>query len=355
VVTTALRRTALHDVHADLGAKLVEFGGFEMPLAYPTGTVREHLACRTDAVVFDVSHLGTVRVGGADALDRLQLALCNDLAKVAAGRAQYTQLLNDEGGVLDDIIVWWVDDARFDVMPNASNTQRVLDAIGGEDVTASRSVLAVQGPNAREKLSTIAPEAAAVGRFRVAAATVAGRPAMVAGTGYTGEDGVEVAVDNADAEVVFAALLAAGITPAGLGARDTLRLEAALPLHGHELSATITPLEVGLSWVVGWDKPAFRGRDALLAQRAAGPSRALRGFVTESRQPPRDGAIVRRGDGELGTVTSGNFSPVLGSGIALALVGTSSPVEAGDPVELEVRGRPLAATCRALPFVEKRR
>jgi aminomethyltransferase len=355
VVTTALRRTALHDVHANLGAKLVEFGGFEMPLAYPTGTVAEHLACRTDAVVFDVSHLGTVRVGGLDALATLQLALCNDLAKVGPGRAQYTQLLNDEGGVVDDIIVWWVDDARFDVMPNASNTSGVLAAVGGDDVTSARTVLAVQGPRARERLATIGAEAAAVGRFRVAAATVAGRRAMVAGTGYTGEDGVEVAVDNDDAEAVLAALVAAGVTPAGLGARDTLRLEAALPLHGHELSATITPLEAGLSWVVGWDKPTFTGREALVAQRAAGPARALRGLLAATRQPPRDGADVRTDGASVGTVTSGNFSPVLGRGIALALVTTTAAPEPGDSVKLEVRGRPLAAQCVAVPFVEKHR
>jgi aminomethyltransferase len=353
VVTTALRRTALHDAHAELGAKLVGFGGFEMPLAYPTGTVAEHLCCRTDAVVFDVSHLGTVRVEGPGALEDLQGALCNDLSKVAPGRAQYTQLLNDDGGVLDDLIVWWVDEARFDVMPNASNTSRVLAAIGGVDVTASRSVLAVQGPRARERVATLGAEAAAVGRNRVAAATVAGRPAVVAGTGYTGEDGVEIAVDNADAEGVFAALLAAGVTPAGLGARDTLRLEAALPLHGHELSPSISPLEAGLSWVVGWKKPAFPGKDALEAQRASGPPRSLRGFVTETRQPPRDGAAVLDADRALGAVTSGNFSPVLGRGIALALVATATAPDPGDPVALEVRGRRLAARCAALPFVEK--
>ena len=355
MVTTALRRTALHDVHAALGARLVEFGGFEMPLAYPTGTVAEHLACRSDAVVFDVSHLGTVRVQGPEARETLQLALCNDLAKVAPGRAQYTQLLNDDGGVLDDIIVWWVTDDRFDVMPNASNTSRVLAAVGGDDVTAGRSVLAVQGPRARERLAAIGAQAAAVGRFRVAAATVAGRPATVAGTGYTGEDGVEVAVDNDDAEAVFAALVAAGVTPAGLGARDTLRLEAALPLHGHELSATITPLEAGLGWVVGWDKPSFLGRDALVAQRAQGPRRTLRGLVATTRQPPRDGAVVRRGEVVLGSVTSGNFSPVLGRGIALALLDAADAPSPGDAVELDVRGRPLAATCAALPFVEKHR
>ena len=353
MVTNALRRTALHDAHEALGAKLVGFGGFEMPLAYTAGTVHEHLACRHDAVVFDVSHLGTVRVHGADAFATLQSALCNDLAKISPGRAQYTQLLNSTGGVLDDIIVWWVDDERFDVMPNASNTERVVHAIGGVDVTAGRSVLAVQGPNARARLATIAPEAAAVGRFRVQASTVAGADVLAAGTGYTGEDGVELAVDNDDAEAVFAAILAAGVEPAGLGARDTLRLEAALPLHGHELGPDITPLEAGLGWVVGWDKLAFTGRDALLAQRATGAPRTVRGFVTDTRQPPRDGAVVLRESSTLGVVTSGNFSPVLARGIALALLDAERAPSPGDRVALEVRGRPLDATCVALPFVKK--
>ena len=355
VQTEALRRTALYQQHADLGAKLVGFGGFEMPLAYPTGTLREHLACREDAVVFDVSHLGTVRVAGSAALETLQQSLCNDLSKVSPGRAQYTQLLNDEGGVLDDIIVWWVTEDRFDVMPNASNTERVVAAIGGTDVTAGRCVLAVQGPRARERLATFAPQAAAVRRFTVEESTVAGQRVLVAGTGYTGEDGVEIAVDNDGARIVFEALLAAGIVPAGLGARDTLRLEAALPLHGHELAADITPLEAGLGWVVGWDKPSFRGRDALLAQREAGVTRSLRGFATTSRQPPRDGSTVLSDGASVGSITSGNFSPVLGHGIALGYCAASRGVEPGDAVVLEIRGRGVVATCVPLPFVEKKR
>ena len=162
-----------------------------MPLSYSTGTLAEHRACRTSAAVFDVSHLGTVRVEGPDAFTALQGALTNDLSKIGPGRAQYTHLLDEAGSVLDDIIVWWVDDERFDVMPNASNTDRVLSAVGGSDVTATRAVLAVQGPEARSRLATFAPEAAAVGRFRVATVDVLGASCVVAGTGYTGEDGVE--------------------------------------------------------------------------------------------------------------------------------------------------------------------
>jgi aminomethyltransferase len=355
VVTTALRHTALHDAHVALGARMVEFGGFEMPLSYPAGTVAEHLACRHDSVVFDVSHLGTVRVGGPGALETLQLALCNDLSRVAPGRAQYTQLLNDDGGVLDDIIVWWVDTDDFHVMPNASNTERVLAAVGGTDITSTRTVLAVQGPRARERLATLGPEAALVGRFRVAPVDVAGCAALVAGTGYTGEDGIEILVANEHAATVLEAILEAGVAAAGLGARDTLRLEAALPLHGHELTPEITPIEAGLAWVVGFDKPAFRGKDALVAQRDAGPMRVLRGISTTSRQPPREGAAVLVDGERVGTVTSGNFSPVLEHGIALALVGAPNAPAPGATVALELRGRLLEGEVVKLPFVEKHR
>ncbi len=173
----------------------MEFGGWEMPLAYPQGTLAEHRACREDSVAFDVSHLGTVRVDGPAAFDRLQAALSNDLRRVAPGRAQYTHLLDDaDGSVVDDIIVWWLSENAFDVMPNASNTDRVVEAIGGEDTTATRSIIAVQGPHARTRLATVAPEAAAVPRFRVAPFVWDGVACTAAGTGYTGEDGVELAV-----------------------------------------------------------------------------------------------------------------------------------------------------------------
>ncbi len=347
----SLRHSPLDAAHRAAGAKLTGFGGWEMPLAYPAGTVAEHLACRRDAVVFDVSHLGTVRVEGDGAFDALQAALTNDLAKIAPGRAQYTHLCHDDGSVADDIIVWWLDATTFDVMPNASNTAGVVGAIGGVDVTAERAVLAVQGPAARAKLATFAPEAAAVGRFRVARVEVLGVPCVVAGTGYTGEDGVELAVPVDHAGAVWDALLAAGVQPAGLGARDTLRLEAALPLHGHELGPGITPLQAGLGWVIGWGKPAFRGKEALEAERAAGPARVLRGIATEGRRPPRDHSPVKVGGSVVGEVTSGNFSPVLGHGIALAFLPPS--IEVGCDVAVEVRGTDLAGRVVATPFVSR--
>lgn len=347
---SSLRRSPLHEAHLSLGARLVPFGGWEMPLAYPGGTMAEHHACRASAVAFDVSHLGTVRLEGDGAFERLQRALSNDLRKIAPGRAQYTHLLAEDGGVTDDIIVWWVRERRFDVMPNASNTSRVLGALGGRDTTGERAVLAVQGPRARERLAAVSPEAASVARFAVRAFRWGGAECLVAGTGYTGEDGVECAVPGGVAPAFWEAVLEAGVAPAGLGARDTLRLEAGLPLHGHELGPGITPLQAGLGWVVGWDKQEFTGRAALEAERAAGPRRLLRGLLAEGRQPLRDGSPVLAGERRVGTVTSGNFSPMLERGIGLALLETAGGPQLGDPVTVEVRGRRLAAEVVRPPF-----
>ena len=352
-----LRRSPLHDVHSQSGAKLVPFGGWDMPLQYETGTVAEHMACRTGAALFDVSHLGTVRVQGPGAHRALQWALTNDLGRVGVGSAQYTHLLDaTDASVLDDIIVWWVGDERFDVMPNASNTDRVVDALmegaaGPDvaDVTAERAVIAVQGPEARARLAAAGgDEVASVGRFKVAAGRFGEIPVTVAGTGYTGEDGVEMAVGVEDAPTVWERLVDAGVTPAGLGARDTLRLEAGLPLHGHELGPGITPLQAGLGWVVRWDKGDFRGRAALAAEREAGPHRRLRGLLASKGRPPRDGCAVRRDGDEVGVVTSGNFSPVLGQGVALAFL--APDVATGDDVVIDVRGRDLPAQVVKPPF-----
>jgi aminomethyltransferase len=329
---------------------MVPFGGWEMPLHYADGTLAEHRACRSEAVVFDVSHLGTVRVTGPDAFAGLQAALTNDLGRIGPGRAQYTHLLDEaDASVLDDIIVWWEADDDFAVMPNASNTDRVLGALRGEDVTAERALLALQGPAARRRLQSLAPEAAAVGRFRVARFEWDGAPCVVAGTGYTGEDGVEVAVPADRGGAFWQAVLDAGFVPAGLGARDTLRLEAGLPLHGHELGPGITPLQAGLGWVVGWDKPTFRGRDALAAERERGVSRLLRGLEVEGRRPPRAEQAVLVGGERAGVVTSGNFSPTLERGIALAFLPPA--VADGDQVAVDLRGTPVPATVVRPPFV----
>ena len=340
--------------HRQLGAKMVPFGGWEMPVAYPGGTIEEHLACRNDAVVFDVSHLGTVRVAGPDALATLQRAFTNDLTKVAPGRAQYTHLLDElDASVLDDIIVWWLRDDVFDVMPNASNTDGVRAAIGGTETTHTRAVLAVQGPKAKERLGRIFPAAAAVGRFRVEPLAWGNVPCVVAGTGYTGEAGVEIAVPVESAGALWNAIVESGIAPAGLGARDTLRLEAGLPLHGHELGAGITTLQAGLGWVVAWGKETFQGRAALAAERDRGVSRLLRGIATEGRRPARADCTVMLDDRPIGTVTSGNFSPVLEHGIALAFLPPA--IEDGREVVIDVRGSALPGRVVALPFVTKQK
>ncbi len=339
---------------------MVEFGGWDMPIQY-SSVLDEHRACRTDAALFDVSHLGSVRVVGPGALAALQWAFTNDLTRVAPGRAQYTHLLDvDDAHVVDDIIVWWVGDDDFVVMPNASNTDPIVgalaDAVAGHadgavevtDVTATRAVLAVQGPEARARLAAVHADAAAVARFGVVAVEYHGAPGFAAGTGYTGEDGVELHVPVAVAGAVFDELVAAGVTPAGLGCRDTLRLEAGLPLHGHELGPGITPLQAGLAWVVRFDKGDFRGSAALAAERDRGVARHLVGLETEGRQVPRaecpvlvDGAVV-------GEVTSGNFSPMLERGIALAFVPPT--VGEGAAVTIDVRGRSVDATVVRLPF-----
>ena len=344
-----LRTSPLDGAHRALGARMVEFGGWDMPIQY-TSVLEEHRACRTDATVFDVSHLGSVLVRGPEAHGLLQDALTNDLGRIGVGRTQYTHLLDEQDAhVVDDIIVWWVADDEFVVMPNASNTARIVDALGdGVDITATRAILAVQGPQARTRLSDAYPEAAEVGRHRVVPVEFEGAPGYASGTGYTGEDGVELHVPLAAAPAVWDAVLGTGVTPAGLGARDTLRLEAGLPLHGHELGPGITPLQAGLGWVVRWDKGAFRGRDALEAERARGVARHLVGLLAAGRQIPRaecevlvDGAVV-------GVVTSGNFSPMLERGIALAFV--PPEIDVGADVTIDVRGREVAATVVETPF-----
>ena len=358
-----MRFSPLDAQHRLLDAKMVPFGGWDMPLAYPSGTLAEHAACRTGAVIFDVSHLGTVRVEGEKAFEQLQTCLTNDLSRIAPGRAQYTHLLDEEtASVVDDIIIWWVDPETFDVMPNASNTDRVTGAIeeiaqsmGGVsveagDVTSERAILAVQGPDARTLLATIDPAIASIARFDVRRLEWNGIDVVVAGTGYTGEDGVEIAVPAAHADELWNAIVAAGVIPAGLGARDTLRLEAGLPLHGHELGSGITSLQAGLGWAVRFDKGPFRGSDVLAAERDRGISRRLFGLVTEGRRPPREGSPILSEGVAVGVVTSGNFSPELGHGIALGFLPPESAV--GDVFEIDVRGTMLEARVVKPPFVK---
>ena len=354
-------QTPLDAEHRALGGRMVDFAGWEMPIRYGS-VLDEHRACRTGAVVFDVSHMGSVWVRGPGALAALQGLLTNDLARVGPGRAQYTHLLDDAASVIDDLIVWWMGEEEFLAIPNASNTAPALAALqaaasgveGGADVehvSEERALLAVQGPEARRRLAELAPEAAAVAHFGVSATTLPGGAAgFVGGTGYTGEDGVELYVPLEAAVDVWRALLDAGVVPAGLGARDTLRLEMGYPLHGHELGPGITPLQAGLGWVVGWDKPAFAGRDALLAEKARGPARRLAGILLADRQVPRAECRVLIDGKAVGEVTSGNVSPVLERGVALAFLPPGT--RAGTAVEIDIRGRSAGGEVVKTPFIK---
>ena len=347
-----MRTTALIESHRRLGAKLVEFGGWEMPISYPTGTIAEHLACRNSAVIFDVSHLGTVRIEGPQAFDTLQKVLSNDLRKIGPGRTQYTHLLDpDTADVLDDIIVWWVDENVFDVMPNASNTDRVVQYLGGVDTTQARCVIALQGPLARQTMSTISRAASEVGRNHVQTIEIMESVCVVAGTGYTGEDGLEIAVPLSAATSLWEALSNSGAVPAGLGARDTLRLEAGLPLHGHELGAGMTSLQANLGWVLGLNKEQFQGKEAVMREKESGVSRKLVGLSTEGRRPPREGSTILKNGTVIGSVTSGNFSPMLEHGIALGFV--EPHTELGDEVTIDVRGTELPGRVVSYPFYKK--
>lgn len=347
-------RSPLDTVHIDAGARFTDFGGWQMPVQYES-VLAEHRAVRERAGIFDVSHLGRFAVSGPGAVDVVRSQLCNDIAKVAPGRAQYTMALNADGGIEDDIIVWWLTDDELWVMPNGTNSDGIVarfrDAaphdVDIEDVRGHTALLAVQGPDAADTVTDVI--GTMPGRFRVVHAATDHGSVWAAGTGYTGERGAEIAVDADSAAALWHALVAAGASPAGLGARDTLRLEMGFPLWGSDLDAATTPLEAGLDWVVAWDHD-FVGRDALVAQRESGPARNLIAFATEGRAIPRTGHAVETAGGS-GIVTSGNFSPTLGHGIGLAYV--SSPVAVGDTVHVVIRGTPTPATVVDLPFLDR--
>lgn len=345
--------TPLRTVHEQLGARFTSFAGWNMPLQYE-GVVAEHTAVRTTAGVFDVSHLGRFRIDGPGATDVLRSQLCNDIAKVAPGRAQYTMALNEDGGVEDDIIVWRLDEDAYWVLPNGANFDEIVGrfaAAAPSDVTVEAVrddtvLVAVQGPDARAIVDDVL--GASPGRFRVITGEYAGGPFWAAGTGYTGEAGGEIAVPVYAGEKLLQALVAAGATPCGLGARDTLRLEMGYPLHGQDLDESTTPLEAGLEWVVDWEHD-FVGRTALEAQRTDGVERTLVGFRMEGRRVPRHGYAVRIGD-SLGSVTSGNYSPALECGIGMAYV---SPPTGATEVAVDVRGTWIAAERVDPPFIER--
>lgn len=353
-----LRQTPLHSRHAGLGAKMADFGGWEMPIEY-AGTVAEHTAVRTDVGVFDVSHMGTTSVTGPGALEWLNTVLTNDLDRIPDGKAQYSLLCDESGGVIDDLIIYRFTDDDLLIVPNASNSDAVVAVLSaaarssGVTVTDRREevgILAIQGPRSAEVLDALGLPSDH-DYMSVARATWQGAPVTVCRSGYTGERGYEVIAPIDVLVALWDAVLEAGATPAGLGARDTLRTEMGYPLHGHELSADITPVQAGLTWAIGWDKPDFHGRGALVAEKTAGPRRRLRGLRAAERAIPRAGMVVTDDSGAVkGELTSGTFSPTLKEGIGLALLDAS--IVEGDRVTVDVRGRPATFTVQRPPFVE---
>jgi aminomethyltransferase len=363
VSQTPLRTTPLHDRHQAAGAKTADFGGWDMPIEY-AGVVAEHTAVRTAVGLFDVSHMGKVRIHGPGAVAFLNAVLANDLDRVGAGQAQYSMLCNESGGVVDDLIVYrWSDDELF-MIPNAANAATVVAelqrrapaGVAVDDHHDDHGIIAVQGPRSADVVRALGFPADH-DYMTMASARFGGEPVIVCRTGYTGEHGYELVAPTGVLVDLWDAALAAGkpfgAVPAGLGARDTLRTEMGYPLHGQDISPTITPVEAMLGWAVGWDKPAFAGREALAAQRAAGPSRRLRGLLALERGIPRPHMTVHAGalDGPvIGEVTSGTFSPTLKQGIALALLDSS--VSVGDEVVVDVRGRASRFRVVKPPFVE---
>lgn len=356
----AAKATPLLDIHRSLGARLIDFAGWDMPLQY-SGIIAEHQSVRRACGVFDVTHLGKLSIHGAGAGDALQRALTADVQKLDPGRATYSLVLTEAGGCIDDVFVYRIDADEWLVVPNAANVEAVAGAIadaGGEAVDAwdRYAILALQGSASFEVFEKVFPGSGApeMKLYSFAPMDLAGSRSLVARTGYTGERGFEIYVPFDTAGKVFTALLDAGAAPVGLGARDTLRLEMGYALYGHELSLDIDPLEAGLSWALAWDTP-FRGREALAAVKERGPERKLFGVRCRERGVPRQGYTITRDGAPIGEVTSGNHSPTLGTGIALALGPRASIPETGAAVAIEARGRTIAGDIVKPPFIAKGR
>ncbi len=339
---------------------MADFGGWEMPIEY-TGTVGEHTAVREAVGIFDVSHMGLTTISGDGAVRWLNGVLANDLDRIGSGQAQYTLLCNSDGGVIDDLIVYRIGDDEVMLVPNAANSDEVVStlmrAAAGTNISVrddrdGMNIIAVQGPGSEAALSALGI-ASAADYMAFYTSTWNGHNTIVCRTGYTGEKGFEIIISDSGVHHLWDDLVSGGATPAGLGARDTLRTEMGYPLHGHEISSDISPVQARLGWAVGWEKDDFVGADALRAERERGPQRVLRGLRAVDRAIPRAGMSVADSDGNpLGVLTSGTFSPSLRKGIGLALLAPT--VVEGDVVNVDVRGRQMPFEVVRPPFVEPR-
>jgi len=352
----------LHETHLSLGAKMGPFGGWDMPIEYTAGTVAEHTAVRTAVGIFDVSHMGKVRILGNGAYAFANSVFTNDLDRIKPGQAQYSMLCNDTGGVIDDLIVYLVSDEEVRFIPNAGNASTVvahLEKIAPAGIVIENNhlkqgIIAVQGPSANKVVSALGlPTDHDYMAF--ADSKWNGFDVSICRTGYTGEPGYELVIENAGLVEIWNALLSngaeLGILPCGLGARDTLRTEMGYVLHGQDISPEISPVQARTGWAVGWNKPEFSGKDALAAEKAAGAKRVAWGLLATGRGIPRSHMQVKNSSGEVvGETTSGTFSPTLQKGIALALL--SPDVAAGDTLLIDVRGRDLEVVVTKPPFVD---
>jgi aminomethyltransferase len=361
----AVKRTSLYSLHRALGARMTRFGGFEMPLNY-SGIIPEHRAVRHAAGIFDLSHMGEFELRGDGALPMLERALSNAAGRLADGQAQYTIMCAEDGGSLDDLIVYRLAADRYMLCVNAANIASDREWLLGlrcpgvelVDLSEELGLVAIQGPRAESILGSVSKvPLAALRRFHWTKGEVTGVDCLVARTGYTGEDGFEVFVGAKHAPGLFEAIIMAGtgdgLIPCGLGARDTLRMEAGLPLHGHELNHDISPLEAGLASFVKFGH-GFIGEAALVAQRAAGPKRHLIGIKTDDgKSIARQGyKLFFKGD-ESGIVTSGTFAPTFDRPLAIGLVDTAAQIQPGTEVAVKIRDREVTATTIPLPFYRR--
>jgi aminomethyltransferase len=366
VESSALRRTPLYARHVALGARMVPFGGWEMPVEY-SGITDEHLAVRTRAGLFDVSHMGQIEVAGGDALAGIQRITSNDASRLKIGQAQYAALTTEQGTFVDDLLVYRLADDHFMLVVNAGNIEKDFAwiargvAVAGDAVAVNTSaryaLIAVQGPAARDVLQPLTGVDLGMKYYWFATGEVAGVRATISRTGYTGEDGYEVFVAPTYATRVWDALLDAGrsvdLRPAGLGARDTLRLEAAMRLYGNDIDDTTSVLEADLEWIVSWTKGDFIGRQALAAQKAAGVPRRLVGFELNDRAIARHGYAVVVDDQPVGMVTSGTQTPFLKKAIGMAYVPASLAPDAD--IAIDIRNRRVPARLVPLPFYKRAR
>lgn len=356
------KKTPLYEQHVALGGRMVPFAGYLLPVQYPTGVIAEHMAVRQHAGLFDVSHMGEALLEGPDAERNLNEILSNSFTDMPLGSARYTLMLYENGGVVDDLIVYRIGQQKFFLVLNAANTQKDLEwlqlNLKGDatlqDISAQVAQIALQGPDAAKLLATLAQEALLPKKYYTFTENVpvAGAVCMVSRTGYTGEAGYELYLAPQDAPAVWGALVAAGATPCGLGARDTLRLEAAMPLYGHELSATIDPISAGLGFAVKLDKPEFIGKGALLA--VGQPAEVRVGLKVTGRGIVREEEEVLIGEEKIGKTTSGTHCPAVGAACAMAYVAAAHSA-VGTAVEVMVRGRRVTAEIVPLPFYKKSR